>query len=319
MGKKNASRTSTSPATKLSFSEKMARANSRGDFSTFFMIAPSVLLLLVTSVYPFIWIFRYVCYDYNGMTSYYVGFHNFERMAADTTFWNSILHTFEYAALKIVFIIPLALIMAVLMNRRIKGSGIFRIIYFMPTIISTAVSSMVFTFIFAAYNGVLNAILRATGIISQNINWLGDSKTAMWAVIIVAIWGGFGNYMIYFISGMSGISEDVYESAQIDGANGFQTFWKITLPMLSPMLKIILMLAITGAFKDYDSILVLTAGGPNNRTQVMFLYIYQLIFGTSSANPQIGYGTVLSLAAALIVGIVTAVYLFFARKLDEVM
>lgn len=316
MGKKNTNQ--TSPA-KRSFAERMARANSRGDFSTFFMIAPSVLLLLVTSVYPFIWIFRYVCYDYNGMTSYYVGFHNFERMATDSTFLNSVGHTFEYAALKIVFIIPLALIMAVLMNRRIKGSGIFRIIYFMPTIISTAVSSMVFTFIFAAYNGVLNAILRSTGIISQNINWLGDSKTAMWAVIIVAIWGGFGNYMIYFISGMSGISEDVYESAQIDGANGFQTFWKITLPMLSPMLKIILMLAITGAFKDYDSILVLTAGGPNNRTQVMFLYIYQLIFGTSSANPQIGYGTVLSLAAALIVGIVTAVYLFFARKLDEVM
>ena len=189
----------------------------------------------------------------------------------------------------------------------------------MPTIISTAVSSMVFTFIFAAYNGVLNAVLRAAGIIDKNINWLGDTKTAMWAVIIVAIWGGFGNYMIYFISGMSGISEDVYESAQIDGANGFQTFWKITLPMLSPMLKIILMLAVTGAFKDYDSILVLTQGGPNNRTQVMFLYIYQLIFGTSVANPQIGYGTVLSLSAAVIVGLVTAAYQFFARKLDDVM
>ena len=299
--------------------ERMARGNSRGDFAAFFMLAPSVLLLLVTSVYPFLWIFRYVCYDYNGMTSYYTGSRNFTRMLTDSTFWNSVGHTFEYAVLKIVFIIPLALIMAVLMNRRIKGSGLFRGIYFMPTIISTAVSSMVFTFIFAAYNGVLNAVLRATGIIEKNINWLGDTKTAMWAVIIVAIWGGFGNYMIYFISGMSGISEDVYESAQIDGANGFQTFWKITLPMLSPMLKIILMLAITGAFKDYDSILVLTQGGPNNRTQVMFLYIYQLIFGTSVANPQIGYGTVLSLSAAVIVGLVTAVYQFFARKLDDVM
>lgn len=189
----------------------------------------------------------------------------------------------------------------------------------MPTVISTAVSSLVFGFVFSAYNGVLNGILKAIGIIDNNINWLGDTKTAMWSVLIVAVWAGFGNYMIYFISGMAGIPEDIYESAKIDGANGTQTFFRITLPMLSPMLKIILMLAITGAFKDYDSILVLTQGGPNNRTQVMFLYIYQLIFGTSAgAPPQIGYGTVLSIVAALIIGIITAIYLFLARKLDEV-
>ena len=161
--------------------------------------------------------------------------------------------------------------------------------------------------------------IRDSGVIGQNVNWLGDAKTAMWSVLIVALWAGFGNYMIYFISGMSSISEDVYESAKIDGANGIQTFFKITLPMLSPMLKIILMLAITGAFKDYESIMVLTNGGPNNRTQVMFLYIYQLIFGKDvGTNPQIGYATVLSLVAALIIGIVTAVYMYFARKLDEV-
>lgn len=301
------------------FLQKIKRASDKGSFSVFFMLLPSLILLGVCSIYPFIWIFRYVCYEYNGMTAYYTGAHNFERMLTDTTFWRSVGHTFEYAALKLVFIVPLALIMAVLMNQKIKGSGVFRGIYFMPTIISTAVSALVFSFVFAAYNGVLNAVLRSIGLIDQNINWLGNPKVAMWAVIIVAIWGGFGNYMIYFMSGMAGISEDVYESAKIDGANGIQTFFKITLPMLSPMLKVILMLAITGAFKDYESIMVLTDGGPNNRTQVMFLYIYQLIFGaTDTATPQIGYGTVLSLTAAVIVGIVTAVYLFFARKLDDV-
>ncbi|MDO4268957.1 MAG: sugar ABC transporter permease [Eubacteriales bacterium] len=293
--------------------------NKTTKIATFFMMLPAVLMLAVCSIYPFLWIFRYVCYEYNGMTSYYTGAHNFLRMLQDATFFRSVGHTFEYAALKLVFIVPLALIMAVLMNQKIRGSGLFRGIYFMPTIISTAVSALVFSFIFAAYNGVLNAVLRSLGVIGQNVNWLGDAKVAMWSVIIVAVWGGFGNYMIYFMSGMAGISEDVYESAKIDGANGIQTFFRITLPMLSPMLKVILMLAITGAFKDYESIMVLTDGGPNSRTQVMFLYIYQLIFGaTDTATPQIGYGTVLSLAAALIVGIVTAVYLFFARKLDDV-
>ena len=166
---------------------------------------------------------------------------------------------------------------------------------------------------------MLNAVLRATGIISQNINWLGDSGVAMWSVLILAIWGGFGNYMIYFMSGLSSVPGDVYESAMIDGSSGLHTFFHITLPMLSPMLKTILMLAITTAFKDYESIMVLTNGGPDNRTMVMFLYIYRLLFGSNTNNPSIGYACVLSLMAAVIVGIVTGIYMLIARKLDDVM
>ena len=100
-------------------------------------------------------------------------------------------------------------------------------------------------------------------------------------------------------------------------SNGIQNFFYITLPMLSPVLKVILMLAITTAFKDYQSILVLTDGGPNNRSNVMFSYIYNLIF-SSTTMPQIGYATMLSVVAALIIGIVTAIYMFLARKLDDV-
>lgn len=299
--------------------KKGMSANTSANIATVLMMLPAVVMLCVVSIYPFLWIFRYVFYDYNGMTAYFTGFRNFARVLEDQTFWNSVAHTFEYAILKIIFIIPLALIMAVLMSQKIRGSGIFRVIYFMPTIISSAISAMVFGFIFAAYNGILNAVLRSAGIIGENINWLGDENTAMWAVLVVAVWGGFGNYMIYFMSGLSSISNDVYESAMIDGSSGLTTFFRITLPMLSPMFKVILMLAITTAFKDYESIMVLTQGGPGDRTQVMFLYIYQLLFGTSAVKPQIGYACVLSLVAALIVGCVTGLYLFLARKLDDVM
>lgn len=302
----------------MRFGQRIIRAKNRGDFATVLMLFPSLLMLVIISIYPFLWIFRYVCYDYNGMTAYYTGTRNLVRMFQDTTFWNSVLHTFEYAGLKLIFIIPLALLVAVLLNMKLMGTSVFRGIYFLPTVISAAVYSLVFTFIYAAFNGVLNSILMNMGVISQNIDWLGDKKFVMWAIIIVAVWGGFGNYMIYFVSGMTSIPEDVYESAKIDGANGVQTFFRITLPMLSPVLKVILMLAITGAFKDYESILVLTQGGPDNRSQVMFSYIYQLLFGSTTMQPQIGYATVLSITAALIIGCITAVYLFFARKLDEV-
>ena len=302
---------------KLSFRDQIARANSRGDFAAIFMMLPAVILLVVMSIYPFFWLFRYICYDYNGFNAYFTGTRNFIRMLEDETFWRSVLHTFEYVGLKLLFVIPLSLLLAVLLNQKLTGSSIYRGIYFMPTVISSAIYSLIFGFIFAVYNGVLNASLQKMGLIQAPIDWLGDPSIVMLSIVIVAVWGGFGNYMIYFISGMSSIPEEIYESSRIDGANGVQTFFHITLPMLSPVLKVILMLAITTAFKDYQSILVLTDGGPNNRSHVMFSYIYKLIF-SSSTTPQIGYATMLSVVAALIIGIVTAIYMFVARKLDDV-
>ena len=299
---------------KLSFRDRIARANSRGDFAAVFMMLPAVILLVVMSIYPFFWLFRYICYDYNGFNAYFTGARNFMRMLEDETFWRSVLHTFEYAGLKLLFVIPLSLLLAVLLNQKLTGSSIYRGIYFMPTVISSAIYSLIFGFIFAVYNGVLNASLQKMGLIQAPIDWLGDPSIVMLSIVIVAVWGGFGNYMIYFISGMSSIPEEIYESSRIDGANGVQTFFHI---LLSPVLKVILMLAITTAFKDYQSILVLTDGGPNNRSHVMFSYIYKLIF-SSSTTPQIGYATMLSVVAALIIGIVTAIYMFVARKLDDV-
>ena len=287
----------------LSFSDRVVRAKNRGDFTAFFMLLPSVFLLITMSVYPFFWLFRYVCYDYNGFKAYYTGSKNFMRMLSDETFWRSVLHTFEYAGLKLIIIIPLSLLLAVLLNQKLRGTGLFRGIYFMPTVISAAIYSLIFGFIFAVYNGVLNASLHKIGIINAPIDWLGNTGIVMISIVIVAVWGGFGNYMILFISGMTSIPEEIYESSKIDGADGVQTFLRITLPMLSPVLKVILMLAITTAFKDYQSILVLTDGGPNNR---------------SSTTPQIGYATMLSIVAALIIGLITAVYMFVARKLDDV-
>ena len=190
----------------------------------------------------------------------------------------------------------------------------------MPTIISTSIAGMIFGFIFATKNGILNSMLQNMHLIDSPIKWLNSPSVVMVAVTILAIWGGFGNYMLYFITGMTGISEDVYESAKIDGATGVQIFFRITLPMLAPVLKVVLMLAITGAFKDYEAIMVLTNGGPGNRSMVMFLYIYNIIFGSagSTSQPQIGYGALLSVVAAVIVGIVTGIYLFVSKKLDDV-
>ena len=306
--------------TKKSMGQRLKKSWDRGDIPMWLMLLPTIFFILVMSVYPFTWLIRYVFYDYNGFKAYFVGLANFKRVGTDAIYWNSVLHTFEYAFLKLLFVLPLSLLTAVLLQRKRFGSGLFQGIYFLPTVISSAVYSLIWYFIFATYNGVLNGFLQAAGIIHAPIDWLGSGKTAMTAVVIVAVWGAFGNYMILLLSGLAGVPTDMYESAQIDGANGVQAFFKITLPMLGPVLKVVIMLAITTAFKDYESILVLTGGGPNNRTHVMFSYIFQMVFGTSraAAQLQIGYGSVLSIISALMVGIVTIIYLKFSRKMDEI-
>lgn len=297
--------------------DEVRKLRRRENISAAMMMSPAVLLLIVTSIYPFFWLFRYILYDYNGFVAYFTGLDNFRRAFSDGIFWRSVLHTFEYAFGKLLIILPVSLFLAVIINKNLPGSDAFRIIFFLPTVISASVYSLIFTFVFAVFRGPLNTMLASMHLIKAPIDWLGNPNWVMFSIVLVAVWGGLGNYMIYFISGLSSISSDIYESAMIDGANAVETFFKITLPMLSPILKVILLLAITTAFKDYESILVLTAGGPSGRSHVMFTYIYTLIF-ESASTPQIGYATLLSVFAALIIGIVTASYMYLARKLDDV-
>lgn len=306
---------------KPTFVERVKNSYANGGITVWLMLLPTLFLFVLTSIYPFTWVFKYIFYDYNGFTAYFVGFDNFRRIFTnDPIYWQSVVHTFEYAAMKLVLVMPISLLSAVLLNNQLRGKNIFRVIFFIPTVISSAVYSLIFYFIYSPYNGVLNALLLQLGLVTEKIDWLGSPSIAMIAAVIVAVWGGFGNYMILFLSGLQSVPQDVYESSKIDGANRIQDFFYITLPMLGPVLKVILMLAITTALKDYQSIMVLTGGGPLNRTNVMFLYVYNLMFGNEngSGTVQIGYGAVVGLVSALIVGIVTLIYLKISKKLDDV-
>ncbi|MBQ6036324.1 MAG: sugar ABC transporter permease [Lachnospiraceae bacterium] len=303
--------------------KKTRKKLSKEGYSALIMLVPCVVFLIVCSIYPIIWTIRWVPYNYNGVKSTFTGWANFKRLFTDSLFWNSVLHTFEYAFYKIIFIIPLALLVTVLLQQKLIGSSLFRGIYFMPTIISTAIAGMIFTFLFSTNNGVVNAVFLKLGWLKEPARWLSTQSLVMIPVTVLAIWGGFGNYMLYFTTGMSSIDTQVYEAAKIDGATQSQTFFRVTLPMMAPTLKVVLQLALLSAFKDYEAIMVLTQGGPANRSMTMFLNNYYTIFGTMVGNevisqPQIGYGALCSLVAALIVGLVTIVYLRVSKRLDDV-
>ncbi|WP_240414635.1 carbohydrate ABC transporter permease [Paenibacillus periandrae] len=289
-------------------------------FNSYIFIFPSLFLTLALGIYPIVWALRYMFYDYQGFgIPRFVGLDNFSRLLRDQEFWHSVYNTFIYAGGKIILVLPISLLLAVILNRGLKGKGLFRAIYFMPTIISASVMSIVFFTIFNSYNGVLNQFLIKYGIISQSIDWLGP-QYAMLTVIITAVWGGIGNYMLLFIAGLQGIPEDVYESASLDGANAAQKFWYITLPMLGTVLQMIIMLAIITALKGYESIMVLTEGGPFGKTEVMYLYVYKQFFPVSASTAtvqQIGYGSAVGFTTALIVGFITIIYFYMSKRLNQ--
>ncbi|GAA4849605.1 sugar ABC transporter permease [Paenibacillus vulneris] len=285
-------------------------------------LLPSFILTAVLGIYPILWAMRYMFYDYKGYgQERFIGLDNFVRVMKDHDFWDSVVNTFVYAGGKLAISIPLSLLLAVILNRGIRGRNLMRAIFFMPTIISTAVMAVVFFTIFNSYNGILNQFLMKYKVIHQAFDWLGVDHS-MLTVIIVAVWGAVGNYMLLFLAGLQNIPEDVYESSSLDGANKLQQFWYITIPMLGPVLQMIIMLAIINALKGYESIMVMTDGGPIGKTTVMFLYVYKLFFptaGTGAATQvqEIGYGSAVAFVTAIIVGLITLLYFFGSKRLNR--
>lgn len=288
-------------------------------FSYLFLF-PSFLLTMVLGVYPIAWAIRYMFYDYKGFGEpSFIGFDNFRRLWQDTEYWHSVLNTFIYAGGKLIITLPLCLVLAVILNQKLRGRNWLRAIYFMPTIISSSVMAVVFFIIFNSYNGILNQYLLKFHIISERIDWLGP-KHALFTTIIIAVWGAVGNYMLLFLAGLQNIPNDVYESSSLDGANKWQQFWYLTIPMLGPVLQIVIMLAIINSLKGYESIMVLTEGGPVGKTEVMYLYVYKLFFPTPSGtlvDQQFGYGSAVGFVTAVIVGIITLAYHAMSRRLNK--
>ena len=281
---------------------------------TYAMLVPNFILFLLFVIYPLIWTMRFMFFEYNGISAAkFIGLDNFIRATGDGLWWNAVLNTFKVTALKLLIEMPLALVLAVILNQKLKGRGFFRGAFFLPTVTSMATISLVFSFMFSPYNGILNMLLKSWGIIEQNISFLETPTSALVTCVIVSVWSVFGQNMLLILAGLQNVPQDVYESAALDGANTIQTFFKITVPMIMPMFRIIMMLAIIGSLGIFESIFVLTGGGPSRATEVMAINIYNHYF-SSSTIPEYGYGAALSFISSLIIGVVTLIYLKMQKQ-----
>ncbi len=241
--------------------------------------------------------------DYNGFGfSKFVGLSNYIKMFQDEYFQVSFFNNLLYTLVTVPGTIIASLLLAVAVNAGIKGSGLFKTMFFFPTITSMVAVGIVWALIFNPYTGPLNQILQSLGIENPPM-WLASSDTALWSVMLVAIWKNAGYYMVILLAGLQSIPAQLYEAAQIDGAGAVKRFFKITLPMLSPTMFMVVILNIISSFQVFDLINIMTEGGPGRSTNVLVYRIYQEGF----QQLEFGYASAMAYFLFLIVLIVTLI------------
>lgn len=295
------------------------KLNTVATIQSYLMIAGSVLGLIIFVVIPLLWVVRYCVYSYKGYgTMRFVGLDNFIRVfQRSPKYWLSVANTFIFAICKLAVEIPLALVLAFLLTRKIKGVAFFRSMYFMPSMISVAIMGVIFSYLFSHESGVVNGIIKSLG--GDSIKWFSNRWTALIVLMIASIWQNFGINMLFFMTGLQSISPEMYEASEIDGASNTRQFFSITLPLLGPVLQMVLMNAILGSLKVTDLVMTLTNGGPSGQTEVMMTYIYKQFFGAAGmSGKDWGYASALTIVTAAILGVVTLIYLRATKKTEEV-
>jgi ABC-type sugar transport system permease subunit len=267
-----------------------------------------LLLVLVFVIYPIFASLGYTLYQWNGIgdPTLFVGLANFQQVMHDSLFWSSFLHTFIYTAVLIPVQLLLALILALVLNNpKLHFATFYRSVYFIPVVTSAAVVGVVVQLILSNFGNNLDRMLINAHLMHSYVDWLGDSHSALGVIIVVGIWQTLGYNLIYFLAALQTIPVELYEAAQIDGANAIARFFRITIPMLRTIGLVILLLAILGSLQVFDLVQVLTGGGPDFSTEVVNTYIFHEAFGTFAAGsqPNVGFAS----AASFFYGIVLLV------------
>lgn len=266
-------------------------------------LAPVVILLILYIFYPIVDTFRVSAYKWNGISSnpQFIGFKNWSVLLKDTQFWTAFLNNIVVMILSIVIQIPLGLAMATFVEFAGKKSTIFKVLWFIPMLMSSVAIGFLFTYALATNGGIISSLSQLFG--GGNIDLLGNPKLALFTVIAVIAWQFTPFYMVYSVAGYTNVSEDVYEASLIDGANKRQYFFKIALPLMMPTLKSAAIMSMVGSLKYFDLVYVMTGGGPGTSTELMATYMYKLSF----AQFNMGYGSAVAGGMFILISLISLV------------
>lgn len=274
-----------------------------GYLKGYLFLLPSFAGLLTFVLIPILMGFIISFTNYDGYKKLdFVGLNNYIHMFQDDYVLTSLKNNVIYTAVTVPATMIISLLLALALNMGMKGSTFFRTMIFFPTISSMVAVGIVWSLLFNPVQGPVNQLLMAVGIDSPP-RWLASTTWALWAIMIVAVWKQAGYYMVIFLSGLQAIPRQLYESAQIDGANSVVRFFKITLPMLSPTTFMVLILSIIGSFQVFDLVSIMTDGGPGRATNVLVYRIYQEGFEYS----KMGYASAIAYFLFLIIFVITLI------------
>ncbi len=268
----------------------------------FVFLAPSLLVLAAFVYFPIAWAFgiSFTNWQVGGATTSFVGLKNYTDTITSGDFRNALKTTVYFMVLKLPLDIVLSLGVALLLNQKLRGMSFFRVALFMPVVTSMVAAAAIWRVLYNPSTGLFNTLLNSVGLPSQR--WLRDPNLAMPSVVLVALWKGMGYNIVIFLAGLQNIGRVFYEAAEIDGANGWQRFRYITLPLLSPVTYFVLLIGIINSFKVFSLMHVMAPdGGPLNSVEVLVFYLYRLTFqqfkfGQGAAVSFILFAIVLGLA-----------------------
>lgn len=271
-------------------------------------ILPTVIGLIVLNIIP---IFQTIYQSFFktgdfGRGNIFVGLENYVKVFGDSEVWQSLINTFKYAIVEVPFSIAIALVLAVLLNRKMKGRSAYRTIIFLPMVAAPAAVAMVWRWLFNSDFGLLNNVFNL------NVKWVSDPKIAVYSIAVIGVWSILGYNMVLFLSGLQEIPHDYYEAAQIDGATGVKSFFHITIPLLSPTIFFVLVTRVIGSLQVFDLMyMVMDKTNPAlEKTQSLVYLFYKYAF----INKNMGYGAAIVVLLLVITMIITVFQMIGQKK-----
>ena len=284
-----------------------ARAKSTAFAATVFLL-PALLLIVIFMIYPVIDTFVTSTYKWNGISAdkIFVGFDNWKTLFKDMNFWNSFIHNVIVMIFSILLQIPVGLLLATFLDAGGRKFNFFKIVWFLPYLMSSVAIAFLFNYILATNGGLFSSIATLFSGHKVNVDLLGKSPSALFSVIGVMAWQFTPFYMVYFIAGYGNIDTSLYEAAVIDGATRRQYLFKIAIPLLGPIFKTACTMSLIGSLKYFDMVWNMTQGGPAGGTELMATYMYKLSF----QQFNMGYGS--CVAAGMFI-LITLIALLFQK------